>query len=206
MVETFKPSKKMVSLYFIYLGLTILPIVVMGAVATYVVYVEVRAMEAVLVVSLIFFGSAAAIAAFTVYWVPRYYESIVYELSDDEVVVRRGVWWKMKHVVPYSRVMSIDVVQGPISRRLGIATVDVHTAGYTGAAGGSAGPGTRRAEAAIIHVSSPEEIKDKILSRVRPRPLFGQPGFAVRDEVLDELRRIRDVLESVSDRLSSGGK
>lgn len=46
--------------------------------------------------------------------------------------------------------MSVDVIQGPISRRFGVGSVHVHTAGYTGPAGGTAGPGARGAEADLF--------------------------------------------------------
>jgi len=94
--------------------------------------------------------------------------------------------------------MSVEVVQGPISRRLGIATVDIHTAGYTGAAGGTAGPQSRRAEASLIHILNYSEVREKVLSLVRGRPLFGVSG--VTADMLTELRRIRELLEKQSNR------
>ena len=111
-------------------------------------------------------------------------------------MVERGVWWRIKSTVPYARVMSVEVVQGPISRRLGIATVDIYTAGYTGVAGGTAGPKSRRAEASLIHISNHSEVREKILSLVRGRPLFGVSGFTA--DMLLELRRIRELLEKQS--------
>jgi len=129
------------------------------------------------------------VLGFILLWIPRYFASIRYELAEEEVRVRRGVWWKMKHTVPYSRIMSVDVIQGPISRHFGLATVDVHTAGYTGTAGGSGGPGSRRAEASIMFIPNAEEVREWILQRVRSRPLFGG------DATLSELRAIRELLE-----------
>lgn len=141
------------------------------------------------------------IIGFIVYWINKYYDSITYVLEKDEVVVERGVWWKMRHVVPYSRVMSVDIIQGPISRRFGVGSVHVHTAGYTGPAGGSAGPGTRGAEACIWGVPNFTEIRDTIIGLVRGRPLFTTPGVTVPDvfsEMLEELRRIRKALDKPS--------
>lgn len=112
-------------------------------------------------------------------------------LAAEEVRVERGVWWKFKHTVPYSRVMSVDTVQGPISRHFGIGTVDVYTAGYTGVAGGGGGPRTRRAEATIMHIPNFMEVREHILQRVRHRPLFGTDAA----QMLEELRRIREILE-----------
>lgn len=137
-----------------------------------------------------------AIIAFVAYWIGKYYSSITYTLTGDEVVVERGVWWKMKHVVPYARVMSVDVIQGPISRHFGIGAVHVYTAGYTGPAGGTAGPGIRGAEASIWGVPNFVEIRDTIIGLVRGRPLFGAPGAPdVGSEILKELRKIRKAVE-----------
>jgi len=139
-----------------------------------------------------------AIISFAAYWIPKYYRSISYTLTEDEVVVERGVWWKMKHVVPYARVMSVDIIQGPISRRFGLGSVHVHTAGYTGQAGGTAGPGTRGAEACIWGVQNFIEIRDTVIEFVRGRPLFGIPKTApdLSQEILEELKKIRRAVEN----------
>jgi len=76
--------------------------------------------------------------------------------------------------------------------------VHVHTAGYTGPAGGTAGPGMRGAEAVIWGVPNFVEIRDAILNSVRGRPLFAPPGVKARDlgpEILEELRKIRKALK-----------
>ncbi len=41
----------------------------------------------------------------------------------------RGVWWRNESFVPRSRIQHTDVNQGPLARRLGIASLLVHTAG-----------------------------------------------------------------------------
>ncbi|MGQ9788620.1 MAG: PH domain-containing protein [Candidatus Hadarchaeaceae archaeon] len=137
------------------------------------------------------------IIAFVAHWIRKYYASISYTLTSEEVFVERGVWWKMKHTVPYARVMSIDVIQGPLSRKFGIGSVQIHTAGYTGPKGGTSGPGSRGAEASIWGVTNFLEIRETILRYVIERPLFGAPGKAtagVGGEILKELRSIRRVL------------
>jgi hypothetical protein len=134
---------------------------------------------------------------FAAYWIPRYCSSISYMLSEEEVMVERGVWWKMKHVVPYARVMSVDIIQGPISRRFSVGSVHVHTAGYTGPAGGTAGPGTRGAEATIWGVPDFIDARNTIINRVRERPLFAAPRVGVHDldsEILEELKAIKETL------------
>jgi hypothetical protein len=92
--------------------------------------------------------------------------------------------------------MSVDVIQGPISRHFGIGSVHVYTAGYTGPHGGTTGPGVRGAEACIWGVPNFVEIRDKIIEFVRGRPLLGAPGApGFGSEILEELRRIRKAVE-----------
>jgi len=191
--KSFKPHPNMVKLYSYYLLILMTPIVVGGFIAIWLVYMFDPAFTYVPAAAV--FIPLAVIVGFISYWIPRYYRSISYQLTSDEVVVERGVWWRFKHTVPYARVMSVDVAQGPISRMLGIATVDVYTAGYTGVAGGSGGPGSRRAEASIIHVSNFADLRESVLSVVRGRPLFAAPVSDVSAEMLSELRKIRELLE-----------
>ena len=46
----------------------------------------------------------------------------------DDLLVRRGVLIQRTSVVPYGRMQFVDVVSGPLARRLGIARVHLHTA------------------------------------------------------------------------------
>jgi len=195
----FVPHLNLKKVYFIYLGLVaIIPLIATSlpiwAVFTFAPEVW-RVAWAYLFIPLII---VLVILGFLAYWILKYYGSISYTLREDEVMVERGVWWKMRHVVPYARVMSVDVIQGPISRRFGIGSVQVHTAGYTGGRGGTAGPGARGAEAAIWGVPNFVEIRDAIIELVRGRPLFGMPRTAAPDigsEMLKELKKIRKAVE-----------
>lgn len=195
--EKFTPHPNLKKVYMIYLSLAAIPMLVATILPIYAVLAFAPEMwrEAwactfiPLIVVLIILG-------FVAYWIPKYYDSISFVIDKEEVIVNRGVWWKMKHVVPYSRVMSVDVIQGPISRRFGIGSVHVHTAGYTGPAGGTAGPGTRSAEATIWGIPNFVEIRDTIIEMVRGKPLFGV-GVAsdISAEILEELRKIRKAVE-----------
>lgn len=200
--EKFKPHPNLKKVYGVYLLLAAIPLLVSTVLPIWAVFAfapEVWSEAGAYVfIPLI---AVLTIIGFIVYWIPKYYDSITYVLEKDEVVVDRGVWWRMKHVVPYSRVMSVDIVQGPVSRRFGIGSVHVHTAGYTGPAGGTAGPGTRGAEACIWGVPNFVEIRDTIIGIVRGRPLFSAPGVMVPDiflEMLEELRKMRKAVENPS--------
>jgi len=196
--QKFVPHPNLKRVYYTYLGLAaMIPLVVslipIFAVAAFAPAMW-RAAWAFLFLPLIV---TIAVICFVAYWIQRYYKSIVFTLTTDEVMVERGVWWRMKQVVPYARVMSIDVIQGPISRRYGVGSAQIYTAGYTGRAGGTAGPGSRGAESSIWGVPNFVEIKDAIIAQVRLRPLFGAPKAGPADvgsDILQELKRIRKEL------------
>ncbi len=194
--KSFKPHPNMVKLLDYYLLMAIMPEIIVGLIVTLLVYMLDPPYAYVPAIS--FFIPVALIASLVFYWIRRYYQSINYQLTHDEVVVEHGVWWKMKHTVPYARVMSVDIIQGPLSRRLGIATVDIYTAGYTGVAGGTGGPGSRRAEASIMHVSNFVETRESILEIVRGKPLFATTASDTDTEMLSELRKMRELLEKSS--------
>ena len=127
-------------------------------------------------------------ALFILYWIERYYESITYELDEDYVRCRRGVWWRRESQVPYYRVSDILLRQGPLQRRLGLANLDFHTA----ALGGQAGA---RAEVSFLHIDAGRgvELRDEALRRIGV--LTGRERRSVEEQMLEELRAIRRILE-----------
>jgi membrane protein YdbS with pleckstrin-like domain len=60
---------------------------------------------------------------------PRSYRRWGYRLGADRLQVVRGFLFHADTVVPLGRVQHIDVHQGPVMRRYGLATLTVHTAG-----------------------------------------------------------------------------
>lgn len=67
----------------------------------------------------------AAGAAFGVFRHRR----IGWKLDADGLATRRGGLWWSETLVPVSRVQHLDLERGPLERRLGLATLVVHTAG-----------------------------------------------------------------------------
>lgn len=52
------------------------------------------------------------------------------ELHEGEgLVLYSGVWWRSEVWVPTARLQHLDVSQGPLDRRWGMATLSLHTAG-----------------------------------------------------------------------------
>jgi membrane protein YdbS with pleckstrin-like domain len=62
-------------------------------------------------------------------WPAVSYRHRWFRLDDTALEIGRGVIWRQVVTVPRSRVQHMDVNQGPIERRFGLAHLVVHTAG-----------------------------------------------------------------------------
>lgn len=146
----------------------------------------------------IFLVSNALWMAPTFLLIPAYYRSIEYELGDEEVVVRKGIITKSVKTVPYRAVTNVEVTRGPLDRRLGIASIAVHTAGYSS----QSGPEVR-----LSGLEDYEGVHADIFSALRryrartgptggveeaPPPQEGIPKLL--GEILKELRALRQSL------------
>jgi len=134
------------------------------------------------------------------YWVKLYYESIWYELHEDEMRWKRGVWFRTTGIVPYNRITNLDLKQGPVMRWLNISSLSIQTAGYSGQA---------VPEIRIEAIEHADELRELIRTLVR------QSGSGVHNDgtgtsapvqsatgsmstnllMLDELKKIRFLLE-----------
>ncbi len=124
---------------------------------------------------------------FTLYWVPKYYNSVVYRLTDREMVWHRGVWFKNTGIVPYNRITNIDINQGPVSRKFGIGSLKIQTAGYSAASKWSA-------EISLQGIEDFEGLRETIMKYVRGKPVAVE-NFENNAGVLGEIVKIRKLLE-----------
>jgi membrane protein YdbS with pleckstrin-like domain len=58
----------------------------------------------------------------------RNWRSWRYTERADDLLISRGVLWREETVVPYGRMQLVEVTSGPLERRFGLATVQLHTA------------------------------------------------------------------------------
>lgn len=195
--EEFRPSPKMMLLYFTYLVLIMVPLYAVGFGVLLLILYYARDNFAAMVFALVYLVPVTATLMFTMYWIPKYYRSVKYVFTESEVRVEQGVWWKLRRAIPHSRIMNAETIQGPLSRRYKVGTVDIFTAGYTGQAGGG-GAGAKRSEASFVHREDFLELREQVLGLVKGKPLFGVPAAssdATPKEMLEELKAIRKLLE-----------
>lgn len=186
--EEFRPAPQFIKLYYFYLLLSI----VFGILTWYIPVL----LFAPFVVILGFLLPILAILIFVSYWIPKYYDTMLYKLTQYEIVWRRGVWFKNTGIVPYNRITNIDIVQGPISRSLGIASIKIQTAGYSGPSGG----GGMLAEIRIEGMEQFEELRELIMGFVRGKKPVSVETYDedISLRILDELVKIRGLMESTS--------
>jgi len=56
-----------------------------------------------------------------------------YDIRDDELYLERGVFTRVKTVVPFVRIQHVDARRSPLERLTGLASTVVYTAGSRGA-------------------------------------------------------------------------
>ncbi|MFC4541688.1 PH domain-containing protein [Halosolutus amylolyticus] len=74
-------------------------------------------------------GLAVVLAAVRVLVAWFRYSVWRFEIQDDGLYIERGVFTRVKTVVPYVRVQHVDSRRSPIERTTGLATMVVYTAG-----------------------------------------------------------------------------
>jgi membrane protein YdbS with pleckstrin-like domain len=79
--------------------------------------------------------------------IPRQVRAIGYAERDEDLLIRRGIFFQRVMVVPYGRMQYVDISAGPVERGLGLCTLKLHTA----SAGTNAGiPGLPAEEGARL--------------------------------------------------------
>ncbi len=137
-----------------------------------------------------------------------------YKVTDRSLRIREGIWFVREMTMTFANIQNISVSRGPLQRLLGIADVEVQSAGGGGAAGGKEGRGSsvQMHRGLFRGVDNAEEIRDRLRDRLRsyrdsglgeitPPPLSGQPADtspaldAVLREVVEEARALRIAAE-----------
>lgn len=92
---------------------------------------------AVLVTSWAWLAVVVVLAALAcgLWVVRRQVPAITWAEGPEELVIRRGRLFRSLVSVPYGRLQFVDLQSGPLLRRLGMATIELHTA--SPASGGS---------------------------------------------------------------------
>ena len=189
--KRFKPSTAMMTWYRVGIAL-IFGVILLFCYVPFVAFGEMPT-----TFSFVILGFIAVIFILLWIWVGMYYDSMSYELREDEINWKRGVWFRTTGIVPYNRIVNLDLRQGPLMRFLGISTLAIQTAGYSGQA---------VPEIKIEGIEHAEELRELIRSHVRgsvshddgtgsAKPSSTTPVVSVHQQMLAELQQIRSLLE-----------
>lgn len=149
-------------------------------------------------------------------WAIMFYNRYKFRIGEDAVYINRGILWKRNVIIPYERIQHTSVTRGPIDMLLGLHILNIFTAG-TGSVGARFGGAASAfaAEGSIPGLGNPKPFQDAIMSKVHslkgdglgatsPRPSTPIASTSekvitaqssTQDEMLKELRRIREILE-----------
>jgi uncharacterized protein len=104
---------------------------------------------------------ALAIAGWLIVVVPaRRYRRWGYQFGEDRLRVVHGFLFHHDTVVPLGRIQHIDVHQGPLMRKWGLAQLTVHTAGTHGSSVSL--PGLRLTEAEAMREAIRQHIRQAL--------------------------------------------
>ncbi len=176
LTEEFKPSPKLKSIYWLYSLLYLIPATVIGLVLLFLnIWVDL-AFLLVLVI--------APVVVLAV-WIPRFYDSVLFKVEEDHVYARFGVWWKKEKRVPYNLVSEVRLRQGPLQRRLRLVNIDVFTPAT----------GAMKLELTLFQLDQDVGKEKLLLLRRRVGILSSKERRIIEEEILEELRKIRRILE-----------
>lgn len=128
----------------------------------------------------------------------RYYESLAYEIQEDEIIVNVGIWTRTVKHVPFRTITNIAIKRDPLDRFIfNLGTLEVQTAGANATQGG--------AEETLLGLVDYEGVYETVaeaLRRYRALPMsptqasFESTLFSDEDvgAIVTELRAIRELL------------
>jgi uncharacterized membrane protein YdbT with pleckstrin-like domain len=131
------------------------------------------------------------------WWIPKFYESAEYEISDMEVISRYGVFLKQERKVSFPKINMVSTTEGIIQRRFGTKHLHVHTAAI----------GTATAEVVFLDLADAEKIKADLTKKVESSKAGKGKQVKVdeeeeevtveggMDKVVEELVKIRKLVE-----------
>jgi len=181
--KEFKPASQLKKLYYSYLFIIFIVFLLLIIIPIL--------LFAPIFVNLFISLPLLVIFIFTAYWIPKYYGTIFYKLTKNEIFWRRGIWFRATGIVPYNRITNIDITQGPVSRSFGLSSLKIQTAGYSVGAKASA-------EIRLEGIKNPNELRDLIMDFIDKRKPMAVETYDEEDvnqKILSELVKIRKALK-----------
>jgi uncharacterized membrane protein YdbT with pleckstrin-like domain len=124
--------------------------------------------NAILILELIVIGSLVAALPFSYMMQRLNYELRWYIVTDRSLRIRSGIWSVEEITMTFANIQDLRITSGPLQGWLGLADLEVSSAGGRGASsGGKHGAMRNSHEARFEGVDNAEEIRDLIVERLR---------------------------------------
>lgn len=125
-----------------------------------------------------------------------YYNSMLFEIVEDEVHVNRGIITKTRKIVPYRTITNVEIKRGPYDRILGLGTIELQTAGFSS---NKMGPEERLDGLADHELESIQTLIMDRVRGVRGSPATSHDLDTPQDEdvlrgILNEVKELRKIL------------
>jgi membrane protein YdbS with pleckstrin-like domain len=196
--QSYKPSPVYLSRLRIVLTLIALAVLASGALIALPMSFDPEAQAAAPIVGLVIAGLDLVWYLPALILAGPYSRSLRYEVQDDEVIVRAGIWTQSVKHVPYRTVTNLTVKRDVLDRWLGTGSLQIQTAGYSGS--------QSKAEESLVGLPNVEAVYGTVAAELRRfRGAMGPAAAEVEGEapggdaalhaVLDEVRAIRRLLE-----------
>ena len=94
------------------------------------------------------------------------YKRFLYEFTEDNLKVEKGIIWKRYSNIPYERVQNVDITRGILARMLGFSSVNIQTAGYS-----YTGRGMPVSEGYLpaVDMQEAEQIREFLMAKITKR-------------------------------------
>jgi membrane protein YdbS with pleckstrin-like domain len=122
-------------------------------------------------------------------YIPAFYNTLEYRIDSEGVKLKKGVFWRRRTTVPYSKITNIDITQGPLERMLGFSRLHIQTAGSNSSE-------TGKAELIINGIRDCETLKNTIMRQI------AVPGSVLpvsKNEASSDSQILKDILTELSE-------
>ena len=96
--------------------------------------------------------AAVLLCAPVYFWIELTYSNFTYELRQSDIVVREGVFTRKTTVIPYVTIQDISSERTVLERALGLATLEIETAGSSRIASETLIPGISNKDSLIAEI------------------------------------------------------
>lgn len=187
-----EPSRSLYTKAWMVLGTITLALLVAVSIATLIV--SLAADDSGNAIPVLWIVAASIVVALWVIAYPiawLWIRNLSYEVSDDAVVIHKGILTKVDQEIPLRMVTDFRLHRSLYDRLLHIGSIDIQTAGQHQTATGYEGRISGQYEPEHLH----DELRRRIRKLARTRAGNGDAGVNDLHALLEEVREIHHLLE-----------